>query len=282
MVCESLPEILMRATEAKEGSGVNRHCPEGAESGGRTPSFTLIELLVVIAIIAILAGLLLPALSRAKEAGRSATCKSNLRQLGIALTLYGNDGDHFPYTIDTRARHVWFTQLSEYLEMNSLLRCPSFRGASGHRWFDEMFVATGKGLSYGYNGFGTLGRPASWVTFHSRGANVLGLGGSRQTNAPPVRVSQVRVPVDMLAIGDSSVNRFGKGNFLLNTVDMANAIRSNLPPRHLTGINSVFVDGHVEAAPLEEQAARMPEARRRWNNDNLPHPATWEPPPKEQ
>src|SRR6266576_1828802 len=58
--------------------------------------FTLVELLVVLAVIAILAALLLPALAKAKASAQSAACKSNLRQLGLALNMYVNDYDKYP------------------------------------------------------------------------------------------------------------------------------------------------------------------------------------------
>lgn len=100
--------------------------------------FTLIELLVVITIIAILAAILFPVFARARETARATTCKSNLRQLGMAIAMYSQDWDEC-LPIEKHAGNPHLTlivALMPYIKNVALFYCPSAPAVGITRWTD--------------------------------------------------------------------------------------------------------------------------------------------------
>ncbi len=148
----------------------------------RRHSFTLIELLVVIAIIAILAALLLPALRRARENAQDATCKNNLRQIGLGVAMFvgDKDGSYPPLYVGG----YWQDHLKDYVPTIWTMACPALkgsayqplmyggglgwqnRGVNGPNWERMGMRATGAGIRMGapdtYTGVITYSPGATW------------------------------------------------------------------------------------------------------------------------
>ena len=253
--------------------------PKVRLTGGHSPTgvrgFTLIELLVVIAIIAILASLLLSAISRAKSAGRSAVCKSNLRQIGIALRMYVDDFTKYPgnfqwhrFPGDVHGQD-WEESLRPYLlrkgwSLDSVLSCP------------EWNFPNKKG-DYGYNSMGTESR--AMLSVSGNEPPELGLGVNVDYDFPEsllrmIAESRVLVPADMIAIGDNYSKDLSDPSG--RVADLGLRLPNIWPGRlHNGGANVVFCDGHVEYARQKNWLAPTDSARRRWNNDYEPHAETW-------
>jgi prepilin-type N-terminal cleavage/methylation domain-containing protein/prepilin-type processing-associated H-X9-DG protein len=221
----------------------------------RRRAFTLIELLVVISILSLLAAILFPVFARARENARKTTCQNNLRQIGTALQMYGQDYDEtLPMAANPAQR--WGHLLLPYHNTRDLLFCPSE---------SNRFAVDGTGVAYR--------NPAGpnfnyyWGLLPSYGYNWSALAPDPDptptavsTDSRGVALSFLNSPAQTIAFTDSVWTPTGQptvtqlGYFLIyppnqwaGSPPLNGFSFGRVWPRHNETANVLFADGHVKA-----------------------------------
>lgn len=236
--------------------------------GKQKQAFTLIELLVVIAIIAILAAMLLPALSKAKERALATGCLSNTKQIGIAVVEYAGDyGDFFPSTAinrdpgpfsNTRGEpcggEYW---LSDHATPNTVAPLISAQLRNTFVW---VCPKRQRGVTYTSES-GNF--DPSITGFLSYGFNMLGVFGKQNAAATaliPFKSSLATRPADLVVSADTSgsINPADIGSYAdaawldiewannsgVSTSDSKNHRLQGDYAKHFNRVNFIYVDGH--------------------------------------